>query len=90
MELAHYYERSPDPEIPGCRNTGEEITDGVVFPGVEVLQGAHCFIGRQSLYEALGALHGDMTVDEVRARMTGPKPRLKKREGEIVSTDEIS
>lgn len=89
MELAQYFERSPDPEIPGCRNTGEEITDGVVFPGVEVLAGAHCFIGRQSLYEALGALHGDMTVDEVRDRMNAPKPR-KKRETGVVSTDEIS
>jgi hypothetical protein len=89
MELAQYFERSPDHEVPGCRNTGEEITDGVVFPGIEVLAGAHCFVGRQSIYEAVGELHG-ITVQEVKDRMNAPKPKVKRQPGAVTSTTEIS
>lgn len=71
FELAQYHAHNPDPDFGMCRNTGEEPTDGVVFPGVEPMEGAYCFIGRQSILEAIGALYG-ITVDEAKARMEVP------------------
>lgn len=68
FELAQYHVRNPDPDFGMCRNTGEEGTDGVVFPGIEPLEGAFCFVGRQSILEAIGALYG-LTVNEAKARM---------------------
>lgn len=70
FELAQYHAHNPDPDFGMCRNTGEEPTDGVVFPGVEPMEGAYCFIGRQSILEAIGALYG-VTVDEAKFRMEG-------------------
>lgn len=70
-ELAKYHVRNPDPEFGMCRNTGEEATDGVVFPGVEPMEGVYCFVGRQSILEAIGALY-NITVREAQARMELP------------------
>lgn len=75
-ELAQYHPHNPDPDFGMCRNTGEEGTDGVVFPGIEPMEGVFCFVGRQSILEAIGALYG-ITVDEAKARMevsTEPPP----------------
>lgn len=62
-ETSHYYElaqpfaTNPDPQMAGCLNSGRE-EPGVVFPGIEVLEAAYCFVGATSLYEAVAAING--------------------------------
>ena len=75
-ELVFYHYRNPDPLLAGCLNTHDENTDGVVFPGVEPMEGAFCFIGRQSIEEAMAVLN-NMTVTEVRARFETEEPKRK-------------
>jgi hypothetical protein len=88
VQLAQYFERSPDHLVPGCKNTGQEGIDGVVFPGIDPLQGIHCFVGRQSILEAVAALY-KTTVDDVKLRMNGPAPK-KPREAVVPTSTEIS
>ncbi len=75
-ELAQYHKSNPDRLFAGCQNTQQE-TDGVVFPGVEVLIGHYCFIGRPSLLEGMAAMYG-LTPDEVHARLAA-KPEKPSR-----------
>lgn len=72
-ELVAYHYRSPDPLIPGCQNTGQEGTDGVVFQGIEPMLGTFCFVGRQSIIEAVGVLY-DLTPEAVDRALTKPRP----------------
>ncbi len=82
-EIVFYHYRNPDPLLAGCLNTHDEDTDGVVFPGVEPMEGAFCFIGRQSIVEAAAALFG-LTAIEVTERLDTPEadpPVVKRKPG---------
>lgn len=68
--LVSYHERSPDPLVAGCRNTGE-TTDGVVFNHIEPEIGSFCFVGRRSIIEAVGVLF-NLTPDEVERALDRP------------------
>jgi hypothetical protein len=57
-DLVSYHPTNPDPEHGCCRNTGEEGVDGVVFSGIEPVEGTYCFVGRQSILEAFALLFG--------------------------------
>ncbi len=76
-ELVTAHNTSPDPMIPGCRNTNVE-EPGVVFQAVEPMLGTHMFIGITSLTEAM-AVYYNRTPDEVTALFEAPKPRAKKQ-----------
>jgi hypothetical protein len=71
-ELVTAHHTSPDPMIPGCRNTLAE-EPGVVFQGVEPLEGTHMFIGQTSIIEAVALLF-NLTPDQVNQKLT---PRKK-------------
>lgn len=75
MELAHYFATSPNSNVAGCLNTGAS-GDGVVFPGVEVLRGEHCFIGRESIIEAVAGITA-LKPGEVRRRLETPDTSKK-------------
>lgn len=75
-DLVSYFERSPDPTIGACMNTGKADTDGVVFNYIEPLVGTYCFVGRQSLLEAV-AVMTKMSVDDVKTAL-GLKAPAKK------------
>lgn len=76
-ELAYYHATNPDPlGVAGCLNTGND-EDGVVFPGVEVLEVSDCYIGRTSIIEAVALLY-DTTPDRVKALLTGNKATAQK------------
>lgn len=77
-ELVTYFERSPDPMVPGCRNTGAEGVDGVVFNGVEPMVGVFEFIGRQSILEAAAVLF-DLSPDEVTERLSADQEAKTRR-----------
>lgn len=72
-EIVTYHERSPDPLFPGCQNTRTEGTDGVVFQGIEPLVGTFCFVGRQSIIEAVGVLYG-LSPEAVEKALTKRPP----------------
>lgn len=55
-DLVSYHDRNPDPEWGVCRNTNEPDTDGVVFNYIEPMEGTVCFVGRQSIVEAVAVL----------------------------------
>lgn len=56
-DLVTYHKVNPDPSRSGCLNSGAE-GDGVVFNGIEVLEGAFCFVGRENIIDAVAALYG--------------------------------
>lgn len=65
-DIVRYADVSPDIQIPGCMNTGEE-GDGIILLGVDedfLLGRSHAFIGRTTVNEAFAELHG-ITVNEV-------------------------
>ena len=66
-----YHQISPNQNVAGCLNTTEG-GDGVVFKNVEPLVDEHCFIGRQSIYEAVSELEG-VTVNQVKKLLTATK-----------------
>ena len=71
-ELCSYFPSNPDPTgVAGCLNTGNN-EDGVVFPGIEVLEATTCYIGRTSLIEAVSLLY-DTTPQRVLDLLTGDK-----------------
>ena len=72
-ELVSYHEVSPDPVVDGCMNTRQH-EDGVVFNGVEPMEGTHLFIGRTSLVEAVALMYG-LTPNQVIAKLS---PKTKK------------
>ena len=76
-ELAQYFQSSPNALVAGCLNTHESI-DGVVFPGIEPMEDAFCFVGRPSILAAVGVLFG-ITPDEVASRLADDK-QVKKTE----------
>jgi hypothetical protein len=71
-DIVAYHERSPDPLVEGCQNTGA-VEDGVVFFGVEPLIGTDLFIGRTSIIEAAAVLFGTTPAAVVRALSKKPK-----------------
>lgn len=75
-ELVRYHKRSPDPIVEGCMNTGKQDTDGVVFLHIEPLEGSFCFVGRQSILEAVAVMHG-LTPAEVKKRLAYEQPVKK-------------
>jgi len=79
-DLVTYHHRSPDPLVAGCMNSRAEGTDGVVFNGIEPMEGAFCFVGRQSIVEAMAALYNTTPAD-VLARMDTEPPAPKRGPG---------
>jgi hypothetical protein len=78
-ELCSYHAVSPDPLIPGCRNTGQE-EDGIWFNEPEPLLGVCTFLGRTSIVEATALLFG-LTPEAVTKALT-KKPRRKEPDTE--------
>jgi hypothetical protein len=76
-ELCSYHPSNPDPlGVGGCLNTGN-AEDGVVFPGIEVLEASMCYVGRTSIIEAMAELF-ETTPARVKALMTGDKATAAK------------
>ena len=80
-DLVTYHTTNPDVLIPGCRNTGME-TDGVCFQGIEPLEGAFCFVGRQSILEAVSVLY-ELPLNEAVHRITN---KQSKRDAEVIDS----
>lgn len=89
-ELCFYAPENPDPQFPGCRNTGE-LGDGVVFNGFEPHVGHVGFIGRTSINEAAAVLY-DLTVEEVVAALkdgtSKQKAAIKARDAKIKALED--
>lgn len=78
-DIVSYHPVSPDPLVPGCQNTRQEGTDGVVFQGIEPAVGTYCFVGRQSVLEAVAVLY-DLTPDAVDRVLTKPRTSPKRKD----------
>lgn len=87
-EFVAYHLHSPDAVVPGCRNTGDENTDGVVFLNVEPMEGFDMFIGRPSIIAAVGELY-NMTPNQVEDRLVRSHTRIKNLERELAEANEL-
>lgn len=79
-DLVNYHHRNPDPYFGGCRNTAEAGVDGIVFGGVEPLEGAFTFIGRPSIVEAAGLLYGRKPKEVIDRLSDESKPQERVKE----------
>lgn len=75
-DLVQYFKANPDPTLVGCANSGA-VEDGVVFSGIEPLQGTYCYVGRTSLIEA-AALLFNLGVKEVKDALTDGTSKARK------------
>ena len=80
-DICSYHQRNPDPQFSACRNTGLD-EDGVVFDGIEPLEGIFTYLGRTSLVEAVGLLYG-MTPKEVTTALEGGNKALRVKIGRL-------
>jgi len=87
-DFVAYHTHSPDKMVPGCRNTGDENTDGVVFLNVEPMEGFDMFIGRPSIIAAVGELY-NLSPNQVEDRLVRSNTRIKNLEAELEEKERL-